>query len=91
MKGKLGVVGVQFGVRFENISNSFKGVFVLNDVLWEVKRGESVGFVGIYGLGRIIQLIVIEGKEEVDIGNVYKVRVNMRIVFLSQEFEVVGF
>lgn len=77
-------------MRLENISNSFKGVSVLNDVSWEVKRGESVGLAGIYGSGRTTQLTVIEGKEEADTGNVYKARANMRIAFLSQEFEVVG-
>lgn len=43
-----------FGVKFENVSKMFKGVMVLKDVLWEVKRGERVGLVGINGVGKMM-------------------------------------
>lgn len=41
-------------MKFENISKIFKGSMVLKDVLWEVKRGERVGFVGINGVGKMM-------------------------------------
>lgn len=78
------------GVKLENVSKTFKGVTVLKDVSWEVKRGERVGLVGINGAGKTTQLNIIAGKEEADSGNVVKARANMKIAFLSQEFEVVG-
>lgn len=67
----------------------FKGVIVLKDVSWEVKKGEWVGFVGVNGVGKIMQFRIIVGEEELDEGEVIKVRENMKIVFLMQEFDVV--
>lgn len=89
-KERKGASSVISGVRLENISKTFKGVQVLKDVSWEVKRGERVGLVGINGAGKTTQLNIIAGKEEADSGNVVKARANMKIAFLSQEFEVVG-
>lgn len=83
-----GASGVSSGVRLENISKSYKGVTVLKDVSWEVKRGEKVGLVGVNGAGKTTQLRIITGQEEPDSGNVIKARPNMKIAFLSQEFEV---
>lgn len=50
----LGVLSVLFGVRFENISKIFKGVQILKDCSWEVKKGERVGFVGVNGVGECV-------------------------------------
>lgn len=40
--------------------------------------------------GKTTQLRIIAGKEEADGGSVIKASPNMKIAFLSQEFEVVG-
>lgn len=40
--------------------------------------------------GKTTQLRIIAGKEEADGGSVIKAAANMKIAFLSQEFEVVG-
>lgn len=40
--------------------------------------------------GKTTQLRIIAGKEEADEGTVLKAAANMKIAFLSQEFEVVG-
>lgn len=61
---------------------------VLKDVTWEVKKGEKVGLVGVNGAGKTTQLRIITGQEEPDSGNVIKAKSNMKIAFLSQEFEV---
>lgn len=89
-KDKAGASTVLSGVKLENISKTYKDATVLKDVSWEVKRGERVGLVGINGAGKTTQLNIIAGKEEPDSGNVVKARPNMKIAFLSQEFEVVG-
>lgn len=83
-----GASTISSGVRLENISKTYKGVTVLKDVTWEVKKGEKVGLVGVNGAGKTTQLRIISGMEEPDSGNVIKAKPNMRISFLSQEFEV---
>ncbi|WOL02712.1 ABC transporter F family member 5 isoform X2 [Canna indica] len=87
-KSNTGASSVSSGVRLENISKSFKGVTLLKDVSWEVKKGEKVGLVGVNGAGKTTQLRIIAGLEEPDSGNVVKAKENMKIAFLSQEFEV---
>ncbi|CAL9179873.1 unnamed protein product [Musa hybrid cultivar] len=87
-KSSTGASSVSSGVRLENISKSFKGVTLLKDVSWEVKKGEKVGLVGVNGAGKTTQLRIIAGLEEPDSGYVVKAKENMKIAFLSQEFEV---
>ncbi|KAJ6366062.1 hypothetical protein OIU77_002605 [Salix suchowensis] len=83
-----GASGISSGIKLENISKSYKGVTVLKDVTWEVKKGEKVGLVGVNGAGKTTQLRIMTGLEEPDSGNVIKAKANMKIAFLSQEFEV---
>nr|KYP69360.1 ABC transporter F family member 5 [Cajanus cajan] len=83
-----GASGVSSGVKLENVGKSYKGVTVLKDVSWEVKKGEKVGLVGVNGAGKTTQMRIIAGLEEPDSGNVIKAKPNMRIAFLNQEFEV---
>ncbi|XVF61768.1 hypothetical protein PTKIN_Ptkin08bG0157000 [Pterospermum kingtungense] len=83
-----GASGISSGVKLENISKSYKGVTVLKDVSWEVKKGEKVGLVGVNGAGKTTQLRIITGQEEPDSGNVIKAKPNMKVAFLNQEFEV---
>lgn len=83
-----GASSISSGVRLENVRKSYKGVTVLKDVSWEVKKGEKVGLVGVNGAGKTTQLRIISGLEEPDSGNVIKAKPNMKIAFLSQEFEV---
>lgn len=83
-----GASSISSGVKLENVSKSYKGVTVLKDVSWEVKKGEKVGLVGVNGAGKTTQMRIIAGQEEPDSGNVIKAKPNMKIAFLSQEFEV---
>lgn len=83
-----GASSISSGVRLENVTKGYKGVTVLKDVSWEVKKGEKVGLVGVNGAGKTTQLRIITGLEEPDSGNVIKAKMNMKIAFLSQEFEV---
>lgn len=83
-----GASSVSSGVKLENIRKTYKGVTVLKEVNWEVKKGEKVGLVGVNGAGKTTQMRIIAGLEEPDSGNVIKAKPNMKIAFLSQEFEV---
>ncbi|CAI8598782.1 unnamed protein product [Vicia faba] len=83
-----GASTVSSGVRLENIRKTYKGVTLLKEVNWDVKKGEKVGLVGVNGAGKTTQMRIIAGLEEPDSGNVMKAKPNMKIAFLSQEFEV---
>lgn len=83
-----GASTISSGVRLENVTKSYKGVTVLKDISWEVRKGEKVGLVGVNGAGKTTQLRIISGLEEPDSGNVIRANSNMRIAFLSQESEV---
>lgn len=66
-----GASGISSGVKLENVSKSYKGVTVLKDVSWEVKKGEKVGLVGVNGAGKTTQLRIIAGQEEPDSGSFF--------------------
>lgn len=83
-----GASGISSGVKLEDVRKSYKGVTVLKDVTWEVKKGEKVGLVGVNGAGKTTQMRIVAGLEEPDSGSVIKAKPNMKIAFLSQEFEV---
>ncbi|XP_027190553.2 ABC transporter F family member 5 [Cicer arietinum] len=87
-KSNSGASSVSSGVKLENIRKTYKGVTVLKEVNWEVKKGDKVGLVGVNGAGKTTQMRIIAGLEEPDSGNVIKAKPNMKIAFLSQEFEV---
>ena len=70
------------------ISITFKNQQVLKDVTWDVKKGEKVGLVGVNGAGKTTQLQIITGALQQDAGNVIKAKENMRIAYLTQEFDV---
>lgn len=61
---------------------------MLKDVSWDVKKGEKVGLVGVNGAGKTTQLQIITGALQADSGNVIKAKDNMRIAYLTQEFDV---
>eukprot|EP00271_Cylindrocystis_brebissonii_P008105 TRINITY_DN22134_c0_g1_i1.p1 TRINITY_DN22134_c0_g1~~TRINITY_DN22134_c0_g1_i1.p1 ORF type:complete len:766 (+),score=152.08 TRINITY_DN22134_c0_g1_i1:237-2534(+) len=86
---KSGASSVSSGIRLEHIRKTFKNAEVLKDVSWEVKKGERVGLVGINGAGKTTQLKIITGEIEADSGAVLKAKPNMKISYLTQEFEVV--
>lgn len=89
IRNQSGASSISSGVRLEHISKTFKGVTVLKDVSWEVKKGQRVGLVGVNGAGKTTQLKIIAGEEEPDSGEIIKAKYNMKIAFLTQEFEVV--
>lgn len=73
---------------FAQIAVTFKNHPVLKDVSWDVKQGERVGLVGINGAGKTTQLQIITGALQPDSGEVMKAKSNMRISYLTQEFDV---
>lgn len=76
------------GVRLENVSLAFKGQPLLRDVSWDVQKGERVGLVGFNGAGKTTQLKIITGEVDPDAGEILKQSKNMKVAYLTQEFEV---
>ena len=83
-----GCLPVQLWTCLVQISITFKNQQVLKDVSWDVKKGEKVGLVGVNGAGKTTQLQIITGALQADSGNVIKAKENMRIAYLTQEFDV---
>eukprot|EP00210_Caulerpa_lentillifera_P005106 g4878.t1 len=80
--------GIDSGVRLERISKTFKDDQVLKDCSWEVKKGERVGLVGINGAGKTTQLQIIAGMLDADSGEIIKSKLDLKIAYLTQEFDV---
>ncbi|PSC69255.1 ABC transporter family [Micractinium conductrix] len=87
-RGRTGASGVGSGIKLENIAITFKNDTVLKDVSWDVKKGERVGLVGVNGAGKTTQLQIIIGALQPDSGEVIKAKENMKIAYLTQEFDV---
>ena len=81
-------VGGTSGLKMEGITKSFKANSLLNGVSWEVKKGERVGLVGVNGAGKSTLLKIITGEVEPDEGEVFVAKRNMKVAYLTQEFEV---
>ena len=79
---------VSSGIRLESVTVTFKNHEVLKGVSWEVKKGERVGLVGVNGAGKTTQLQVIIGALQPTSGEVIKAKQNMKIAYLTQEFDV---
>ncbi|GMH44160.1 hypothetical protein BSKO_12094 [Bryopsis sp. KO-2023] len=80
--------GIGSGIKLEKIAVTFRNQQVLKDCTWEVKKGERVGLVGVNGAGKTTQLQVVTGAISPDSGNVVKSKLNMKISYLFQEFDV---
>ena len=69
-----------------NVSKSFEGKLVLDDVSWIIAPGDRVGILGDNGVGKTTLLKLIEGKLEPDSGYV-KIGKTVKISVLSQRLE----
>lgn len=87
--GSLRIVALADAATRPRSLQTFPGAEVLKDISWEVKKGERVGLVGWNGAGKTTQLKIITGEVEPDKGEVIRVKSNMNIAYLTQEFELV--
>ncbi len=73
-------------IRLEGITKIFETDTVLNNISWEIKKGEKIGLVGSNGAGKTTQFKILIGEEDQTSGSIIK-EGNPKIAYLRQEFD----
>ncbi len=73
-------------IRFEGVTKIYSTDVVLNNINWEIKKGEKVGLVGPNGAGKSTQFKILIGEEDQTSGTIIK-EGNPKIAHLKQEFD----
>ena len=73
-------------IRFEGVSKIYSTDVVLNNINWEIKKGEKVGLVGSNGAGKSTQFKILIGAEDQTSGTIIK-EGNPKIAHLKQELD----
>ncbi len=73
----------------ENLTKSYTGRKIFDDVSFSINEGEKIGVIGINGTGKSTLLKIVAGKEEADGGSIVKRR-NLYIRYLPQTPEFVS-
>ncbi len=73
-------------IRFENVSKIFSTETVLENITWEIKKGEKIGLIGSNGAGKSTQFKILIGEEDQTSGMVIK-EGSTKIAYLKQELD----
>ena len=76
-------------VRISNITKTFAGVPVLQDVSWQIEAGRKIGLVGANGSGKSTLLNLLSGAMSADRGAIEMAR-QVRLGYLTQEMAAEG-
>ena len=76
-------------VRISNITKTFAGVPVLQDVSWQIEAGRKIGLVGANGSGKSTLLNLLSGVMSADRGAIETAR-QVRLGYLTQEMAAEG-
>ncbi len=71
-------------VKLDHISLALAGRLILNDLTWEIQRGQRIGLVGANGAGKSTLLKMIAQEIELDFGSIFRLS-GMTIGRLEQE------
>jgi len=70
-------------IRLENVTKTYSGVPVLEEVSLQIEQGDRVGLIGRNGSGKSTLLRLIEGELEADLGKVERRR-RLQVAYLEQ-------
>ena len=76
-------------LRISNITKTFAGVPILQDVSWQIEAGRKIGLVGVNGSGKSTLLNLLSGMMSADRGAIEMAR-QMRLGYLTQEMAAEG-
>lgn len=74
-------------LKIENISKSYNGKDILNNISFSLNQGEKAGIIGANGIGKTTLLKIIAGEEKPDSGEIIKNK-NSLIGYFKQEFKI---
>ena len=74
-------------LKMENVSKSYNGKDVLNDISFSIDEGEKAGIIGLNGIGKTTLLRIIANEEKPDSGKIIKDK-NSLIGYFKQEFKI---
>lgn len=74
-------------LRVENVSKSYNGKDVLNNISFSLDEGEKAGIIGLNGIGKTTLLKIIADEEKPDSGKIIKDK-NILIGYFKQEFKI---
>lgn len=75
-------------LQLNDISKSFDGEDIFNDVNVEIKTGERIGIVGRNGAGKSTLMKIIAGVEGYDDGHISKIK-NLKLGYLTQQMTLI--
>lgn len=74
-------------LKIENISKSYNGKDILNNISFSLNQREKTGIIGANGIGKTTLLKIIAGEEKPDSGEIIKNK-NSLIGYFKQEFKI---
>jgi ATP-binding cassette, subfamily F, member 3 len=76
-------------IRLENITKTFAGMPVLQNISWHIEAGRKIGLIGANGSGKSTLLDIISGTMLADSGTIERAR-HVRLGYLTQTMTVEG-
>ena len=74
-------------IKCKNISKSYNGKDILNNISFFINEKEKIGIIGYNGVGKTTLLRIISGEEEPDTGEILREE-NILIGYFKQEFTI---